>query len=463
MGYTRQKQRQKNGMPRAITAHQQFPCTSEACRAARQLLQWRRGEIRSRQRMVAMSASNPFAPGNAMELGKQFWDAWTEFAQTQAGRAQGAAPTFGFPGTPAGSPGAASMPNWHEGLELWSRLTGANASGDAANAIAQMTAHGQRMLQMMQAMANRSADGKTPDAADVASAWKDMLGGSNPMLDTLRGLSGQGAQGWEQMARGMAPMLSALREERDSWLGMPALGYNRERQQQHQAILQAQAEYGDHASAYAGLLARASERGFALFQLKLVERSEPGRQIETMRGLYDLWIDAAEEAYAEAALTPEFRKVYGAMVNAQMRVKQLVHREIDDKVGELGLPTRAELDGAHRKIHAMQRELRALRELVRGNTGVADAVPSSTPRPRSKPVRAPKKASAPRRSATLTDAAAKRAAGAKNAGRAARATAPPAAKTGTGARAKAKSAAKGGTLASTKARSTARRRKSAGE
>jgi polyhydroxyalkanoate synthase subunit PhaE len=354
-----------------------------------------------------MSASNPFAPGNAMELGKQFWDAWTEFAQGQAGRAQAAAPGFGFPGATASG---ASMPNWHEGLELWSRLTGNHPSGDAANAIAQMTTHGQRILQMIQAMASHTADGKTPDAADITAAWKDMLGGSNPMLDTLRGLSGKGAQGWEQMMQAVAPLLASMRDERNSWLGMPALGYNREHQQQHQAILQAQADYGDRATAYAGLLAKASERGLALFQSKLVERSEPGRQIETMRGLYDLWIDAAEESYAEAALTPEFRKVYGAMVNAQMRLKQLVHSEIDHKVGELGLPTRAELDGAHRKIHAMQRELRALREQLRGTGEASPTVPASPAPPRSKPVRKAASKAVPRKagaSSSTSDRAAK--------------------------------------------------------
>jgi polyhydroxyalkanoate synthase subunit PhaE len=355
-----------------------------------------------------MSASNPFAPGNAMELGKQFWDAWTEFAQGQAGRAQATAPGFGFPGATASGAAAsgATMPNWHEGLELWSRLTGNHPSGDAANAIAQMAAHGQRILQMMQGLASRTADGKAPDAADVTAAWKDMLGGSNPMLDTLRGLSGRGAQGWEQMLQGAAPLLASMRDERDAWLGMPALGYNRERQQQHQAILQAQADYTDRAAAYAGLLGKASERGIELFQARLVEHSAPGRQIESMRGLYDLWIDAAEEAYAEAALTPGFRKVYGAMVNAQMRLKQLVNSEIDHKVGEFGLPTRGELDGAHRKIHAMQREIRELRALLRGEADVARPAAASAPRSRSKPVRTAAKAS-PRKAATReSDAAA---------------------------------------------------------
>ena len=39
------------------------------------------------------------------------------------------------------------------------------------------------------------------------------------------------------------------------------------------------------------------------------------------RALFDLWIDAAEEAYAQVALSPEFREVYGAYVNAQMRLR----------------------------------------------------------------------------------------------------------------------------------------------
>jgi polyhydroxyalkanoate synthase subunit PhaE len=300
-----------------------------------------------------MSNHNPFAPENALALGQQFWQNWTDFAHSQASQAGKT------------SAGAMPMPNWHEGLEFWSRLTGKNPSHDAAHAIEQMTAHGQRLMQMLQAIAQQIGEGKQVSAGDFSRTWKELLGGGNPMLDTLRTLSAQGAQGWEQLMQGVEPVLAQLRGERNTVLGMPAFGLGRERQEHLQSMLAAQATYAEKLAAYTALLSKTGERGLEYFEAKLAERSEPGRQLDSMRAVYDLWIDAAEEAYAESALSPEFRRVYGEMVNAQMRVKQLMQHELDHQLGQLGLPNRSEVDGAHRKIHAMQRELRELREQLR--------------------------------------------------------------------------------------------------
>jgi polyhydroxyalkanoate synthase subunit PhaE len=333
-----------------------------------------------------MSASNPFAGGNPMDIGKQFWDTWSEFAQNQIKHGGGR----------AGSGNGAGVPGWHEGLELWSRLTGRSPASDAAHAIEQLSQHGRRMMQMSQWLAGRAAEGKPASAGEIAGAWQDVVGGANPMLETLRSLSGEGARGFEQLAQGVEPLLAMLRGERSSMLGMPAFGLGRERQQRIQAIAAAQADSVERSGAYAGLLAKAGEHALELFESKLAERSEPGRQIDSMRGLYDLWIDAAEEAYAEIALSDEFRRVYGAMVNAQMRVRQLLQQELDQQVGQLGLPTRAELDGTHRKVHALQRDLRELRQQLQqlqpreagAEPGVAGKAPASRPAVRRKPAAA---------------------------------------------------------------------------
>src|SRR3546814_11917920 len=74
---------------------------------------------------------------------------------------------------------------------------------------------------------------------------------------------------------------------------------------------------------------KARQTAHGLFQRKLAARSQPGKQLESARALFDLWIDAAEEAYAEVALSPEFRKSYGAMVNAQMKLRQAVQGEVE--------------------------------------------------------------------------------------------------------------------------------------
>ena len=96
-------------------------------------------------------------------------------------------------------------------------------------------------------------------------------------------------------------------------LHQPAFGFLREKQEDLQKTAQAFIDYQEQSARYDRLMLKVGERSFARFQLKLAEREEPGRQIESARALYDLWIDAAEEAYAEIALSEEFREVYAAV------------------------------------------------------------------------------------------------------------------------------------------------------
>src|SRR5690606_14888913 len=90
---------------------------------------------------------------------------------------------------------------------------------------------------------------------------------------------------------------------------------------------------------------------------------------------------AAEESYAEIALSPEFRTVYGELVNAQMRVRAGVQAQIEQVAAMFDMPTRTELDGAHRKIVELERAVRRLRDaLEAGQAGGAEtaALPPPT-------------------------------------------------------------------------------------
>src|SRR5690606_24002275 len=135
-------------------------------------------------------------------------------------------------------------------------------------------------------------------------------------------------------------------------------------------------EYQQASSAYAALMAKAQQEAFLIFENRLIDHEEPGRQIQSGRALFDLWIDAAEEAYAEIALSPEFREVYGRLVNAQMRVRGGVQRLVEDACAQLGMPTRSELDGAHRKLAQLEREVRRLRDAARRGEAVAPPRPA---------------------------------------------------------------------------------------
>jgi class III poly(R)-hydroxyalkanoic acid synthase PhaE subunit len=290
-------------------------------------------------------------------LSRQYWGAWGE-----ALRAAGGQP-------------APSTPGWQDAVEWWSRLAhgGRSEANDLAERFNMQARH---WFGQMQQVAAQFA-GQDHGPAQIADAWKKALGaaGENPFPEIFRAMRGHGLQGLEQWIEDASPYLDAWRREGMSWLSMPAFGIGREHQERLQGLARAQVEYQERSSAYNALMAKAGQRAFELFEQKLAGRNEPGNRLASARALFDLWIDAAEEAYAEIALSQEFREIYGALVNAQMRLRNGLQKEVELACGLLGIPTRSEIDATHRKVAELERQVRRLRDAAAAgaNAGAAPA------------------------------------------------------------------------------------------
>lgn len=189
-----------------------------------------------------------------------------------------------------------------------------------------------------------------------------MLESSNPFLHLFQGLSGDGARGLEQMFAGLPNVADAFKGELKGVLNTPAFGFMREQQERAQQLIAAQLDQQEAMNAYNAQMLRASKLSFEKLELKLAEREEPGRQLESLRAVYDLWIDAAEEAYAEVALSDEFSAAYGDLVNKQMRVRQMLQAEVERQTGQVGMPTRSELNSVHKRLQEMRRRIRELED-----------------------------------------------------------------------------------------------------
>jgi class III poly(R)-hydroxyalkanoic acid synthase PhaE subunit len=298
-------------------------------------------------------------------LARQYWNAWSEIA-----------------GKPASSD---AIPGWKEGLAWWTQIAG-QGNGDVDAALGRMNSQAGDWFGAIQKLAAGFA-GRDASAGDIGKAWREMLGaqGMNPLAEMFTRMGGRDAQGIDAWMAQAAPFLAGLRGEARTLLSLPAFGLAREHQERAQQLAQAQLDYQERNNDYLGLLSRAGQDAFSRFESKLAEHSEPGRQIESARALFDLWIDAAEEAWAAIALTSEYREIYGRLVNSQMLLRSRVQREIEVAAGVFGLPTRSEIDASHRKLAAVERELRALK--AQGSAPRAEraspprgAVPSVAPR-----------------------------------------------------------------------------------
>lgn len=306
------------------------------------------------------------------QLARQYWSAWGDAMRTNAAPAQ---PT---------------MPNWNDAVGWWSQLargaTAANPASGADDAVNRFNSQAQQWLGQMQQLAAQFA-GAPAKPADIAGAWQRMLGanGANAFADMFKGMPGPGQHGVDHWMEQMAPLLQSMRREGRSWLGLPAFGFAREHQERWQSLAQAQLDYQEKSNAYNALMAEATQLAFRRFEDKLAERSEPGRQLTSARALFDLWIDAAEDAYAEIALSPRFRETYGEFLNAQMKVRAGLQREVEQYCNQLGIPTRTEIDAAHRKIVQLERELRRLRDAIQEqapSTSTNESKPTAAAKPK---------------------------------------------------------------------------------
>lgn len=277
-------------------------------------------------------------------MSRQYWNAWQDLSR-EAGASAGK--------DPAATP-------WHEGFEQWSRMfAGAGKQGET---IERVLASAKSFTAFMQSMLQAATAGGTAtnftDALRNGFNMPGMAGAfTNPMATALRDISGQGAKGFQQMMEQFAPGGDPMAELK-SWLRVPAFGFLREHQEHYQKMAAALVDYQEQNGRYNALILKSSQRAFEKFESKLAAREEPGRQIDSLRALYDLWVDSAEESYAEIALSPEFREVYGALVNAQMRVRSQMQQEVERIATDFGMPTRSELDSIGQRLHELRREMR---------------------------------------------------------------------------------------------------------
>ncbi len=278
--------------------------------------------------------------GDWNAMGDQFWTAWKQGASQIGGS------------TPAANP---AVEQWQRMLDQARGSQGGHGEmfERGMEGMRQYVDFMQNALQQVGAQAGTSFD----PTQLMRGAFRSFDVRQNPVLSALRASAGQGTLNVDQLLDGVKQFTEPFRQQMASGMSMPAFGQHREDVERNQALMNALAGLQEPMALYQNEMMQASRRGLELFELKLAERAEPGRELSSMRAVYDLWIDAAEEGYAEVALSPGFRKAYGEMANAQMRVRQLIQQQVERSTGALGMPGRTEMDSVLRQLHDLRRRL----------------------------------------------------------------------------------------------------------
>lgn len=325
--------------------------------------------------MAEPEKPSPTEPADWAEAQRQYWDAWMNVALQALART----------GDKAASPG-----NWSEALGRWWETTAPAYPQADAELLNKLIPQGQGFLLLGEQIVKLSQ--ALQASAQTGGDWQDAL---NKAFDNIRETFFQPFEGgdaahpalaafwglpvdtWQRVASSLSMFpgdaLQALRGENyrpatalgesvDKTLGMPALGYTREWQEQAQQAVRLWLDYQETHREYVELMHGAANRSLALLQKKLAERVETERPLQNLRECYNLWVDCNEEAYAETVRSPEFSRAQGHMINALMRFKRHGQRMVDETLSALNIPNRIELDTAHARAQDTRRRLKKLED-----------------------------------------------------------------------------------------------------
>jgi len=178
----------------------------------------------------------------------------------------------------------------------------------------------------------------------------------------------------------------------DKLLSVPGFGPDRETQAQMQEGIKLINEYQQVSSEYLTQMSKVGVGALEAMRLRILEIAEEGKEINSLREIYDLWVDCNEKAYAELVYTDEYSELYGQLTNALLALKQQNNKVMDKILAKLNMPTRQGMNTVLKRVQEMKRnqsksvvkiaslenEIQALRQLIEGQNKSSSATSRST-------------------------------------------------------------------------------------
>jgi class III poly(R)-hydroxyalkanoic acid synthase PhaE subunit len=225
---------------------------------------------------------------------------------------------------------------------------------------------------------------------------------------------------WQRMMSSMSPIPGDIlrnmphdpvRGHVDRVLSAPGLGYTREEQSQYQDLMRRTLDYQKALQDYLGFYSKLGIKSIERMRGYLQSIVDSGKSIDSARAIYDNWVRCCEEVYGEEVITPEYARIHGHLINAQMALKHRMSVMVDESLGALNMPTRSELRTLQDRLQesrrenkrlrndllALQRQVASLAEAVKGGDSAPNSAPALAPRskPAARPAPAPRPAVSP--------------------------------------------------------------------
>ncbi|MEW7999672.1 MAG: class III poly(R)-hydroxyalkanoic acid synthase subunit PhaE [Candidatus Thiodiazotropha endolucinida] len=297
-----------------------------------------------------------------MKTQQKYWETWTDMSRQAMGMKQ-----------PVKSPLESAMEHWWQGLSPGTN----DMTRDFMNKMMEQTQNYFRMADGYYKNAGQSndwMDAANRTVADLQKLFSGNMDGifgntesaGDDALHKMMAFWEMPMDNWQRMISSLSLMPGDLLRnmphtgDLDRFLSAPGLGYTREEERQYKQLTQRVVEYQRCLGEYMGFFSNLGMLSANRLKEKIEALIDEGNQVDSARGLYDLWVGSSEEVYGEQVMTPEYAKIHGRLVNSLMALKHKLGQLVDEALGGMNMPTRRELRTLQDRLQESRRESKAM-------------------------------------------------------------------------------------------------------
>jgi class III poly(R)-hydroxyalkanoic acid synthase PhaE subunit len=223
------------------------------------------------------------------------------------------------------------------------------------------------------------ANGLLDISKDTQALWQSYLSEWGPLLrpwiSSALEATGTGHIG-EMMLGGSAGLSRLLMMEQDEFQSppftdladIPSIGVMREHQAKILRAFDAFVDMRKIMLTFNKMTMGALNKSVETVMATLVEKSEKGETIQSVRDLNRLWLDSADKVFTEMYVSEEYLAAQRQLSSAGMTYKIVQHDVVEMVLKNLNLPTRSELDDAYKTLYELRKDVKALKKALREQT-----------------------------------------------------------------------------------------------
>jgi polyhydroxyalkanoate synthase subunit PhaE len=293
---------------------------------------------------------------------QQYWDTWF----------QGQRQFFEQPGN--ANPAAGLSGQWESFFREWQKLTAGDVP--AADTYRQFfTQAGKGFLDMMEQFCQTGASQAPEESlkawtANMQKFFASILQANAQPFDAgaqfksfTETFTAAGPAFWGDMFKNPMPgqdkphnAAGFMFDPFGFYASVPGVGYTREKQDHLNLLYRLWVDYEGQMRRYNIEMTKTGLQALQRFQEYVANPPAGDAPLDSLKDIYIKFVDISEDVYAEFALSEEYTKMYGEVVNALSAFKKQMHQITDDMMEQANLPNRQEVDSLHKRVHELRRE-----------------------------------------------------------------------------------------------------------